>query len=60
MKYTHIVFDVDGTLLDTAQCILEALKETLETVRGHAPEIDDNGERTQEIEIYYRFIGKID
>ena len=41
MKYTHIVFDVDGTLLDTAQCILEALKETLETVRGHAPEIDE-------------------
>ena len=41
MKYTHIVFDVDGTLLDTAQCILEALKETLETVSGHAPEIDE-------------------
>lgn len=40
MKYRHIVFDVDGTLLDTAQCILEALKETLETVIGQAPEID--------------------
>ncbi|MCH1981703.1 DUF4368 domain-containing protein [Ruminococcus sp. OA3] len=26
----------------------------------HAPEIDENGEKTQEIGIYYRFIGKID
>lgn len=34
MKYTHIVFDVDGTLLDTAQCILEALRDTLKTLTG--------------------------
>ncbi|WP_164690076.1 DUF4368 domain-containing protein [Luxibacter massiliensis] len=25
-----------------------------------APEIDENGERLQEVEIYYRFIGKIE
>lgn len=32
----------------------------IEKIVIHMPEIDDNGERTQEIEIYYRFIGKID
>ena len=32
----------------------------VEKILIHAPEIDENGERTQEIEIYYRFIGKID
>lgn len=41
MKYTHIVFDVDGTLLDTAQCILEALRETLETVTGQSRTIGE-------------------
>ena len=29
MNYTHIVFDVDGTLLNTAHCILQALKDNL-------------------------------
>ena len=32
----------------------------IEKILIHAPEIDDKSERTQEIEIYYRFIGKID
>ena len=36
------------------------LNTMIEKILIHAPEIDDNGERTQEIEIYYRFIGKID
>lgn len=43
MKYTHIVFDVDGTLLNTAQCILEALKNTLEEVTGRSPRISELG-----------------
>ena len=30
------------------------------TIFIHALETDDKGERIQEIEIYYRFIGKID
>lgn len=29
MRYAHVVFDVDGTILDTAQCILHALRDTL-------------------------------
>lgn len=41
MKYTHIVFDVDGTLLDTAHCILQALKDTLTLINGHSPETED-------------------
>lgn len=43
MKYTHIVFDVDGTLLDTAHCILQALKDTLTLVNGHAPGTEELG-----------------
>lgn len=38
MNYTHIVFDVDGTLLNTAHCILQALKDTLETISGETYE----------------------
>lgn len=41
MKYTHIVFDVDGTLLDTAKCILEALRDSLETLTGRSPAAED-------------------
>lgn len=40
MNYTHIVFDVDGTLLNTAHCILQALKDTLETISGETYETD--------------------
>lgn len=41
MNYTHIVFDVDGTLLNTAHCILQALKDTLKTVSGATYETDE-------------------
>ena len=40
MNYTHIVFDVDGTLLNTAHCILQALKDTLETISEETYETD--------------------
>ena len=43
MKYKHIVFDVDGTLLDTAYCILYSLREALLAVTGSSPEIKDMG-----------------
>ena len=33
-KYRHIVFDVDGTLIDTRDCILYSLQEMLMTVKG--------------------------
>ena len=39
-KYKHIVFDVDGTLLDTAYCILYSLREALLAVTGSSPEIE--------------------
>lgn len=36
------------------------LNTMIEKILIHAPEKSENGERIQEIEIYYRFIGKID
>ena len=36
------------------------LNAMIEKILIHAPQADENGERTQEIEIYYRFIGKVD
>ena len=41
MKYKHIVFDVDGTLLDTAECILYSLQQALKTITGSSPELDE-------------------
>ena len=40
-KYRHIVFDVDGTLIDTRDCILYSLQEMLMTVKGERYEIED-------------------
>lgn len=34
MKYTHIIFDVDGTLIDTEYAILHSLQDTLKTITG--------------------------
>lgn len=41
MNYKHLVFDVDGTLLDTALCILQSLHDALITKTGSSPEISD-------------------
>lgn len=41
MPYTHIVFDIDGTLIDTEGTILRALQKTLETVQGRKYELHD-------------------
>lgn len=32
MKYTHIVFDVDGTILDTEEAVLKSFQKTLEEI----------------------------
>ena len=29
MKYKHIVFDIDGTLIDTEYAVLHSLQETI-------------------------------
>ena len=34
MKYQHIVFDVDGTLVDNAYAILRSLQETIREFTG--------------------------
>ncbi len=34
MKYTHIVFDIDGTLLDTAYALIHSLQDTVRELTG--------------------------
>ena len=41
VNYKHVVFDVDGTLIDTADCILYSMKQMLETVMGVSYEIHE-------------------
>ncbi|HCD44312.1 MAG TPA: phosphoglycolate phosphatase [Lachnoclostridium sp.] len=39
MRYKHIVFDIDGTLIDTEYAVLHSLQETLLAVTGINKEI---------------------
>jgi len=41
MKYKHIVFDVDGTLIDSEYSILAALADTLKEINGKDYTIDE-------------------
>lgn len=34
VQYKHIVFDLDGTLIDTERAILPSLRDTLEELTG--------------------------
>ena len=40
MKYKHIVFDIDGTLIDTEYAILHSLQETVKTITGKIIPLD--------------------
>ena len=33
MKYKHIVFDIDGTLIDTEYAVLHSLQETIKEIQ---------------------------
>lgn len=41
MKYSHVVFDVDGTLLNTAHCILVSLQDALKETDGISRKYDE-------------------
>ncbi len=41
MRYRHVVFDVDGTLVDTEYCIIRALQDTLTELTGHTPPAEE-------------------
>ena len=34
MKYKHMVFDIDGTLIDTEYAVLHSLQETIKGLSG--------------------------
>lgn len=37
MKYTHIAFDIDGTLIDSKYVCLQSLQDTMEAITGVRP-----------------------
>lgn len=41
MKYKHIVFDVDGTLLDTEKAVLSSFQDVLYEVRGKRVPVEE-------------------
>ena len=40
MRYKEIVFDVDGTLIDTEYAVLHSLQDTVCQFTGETPEIE--------------------
>ncbi len=49
-----------GKYTDITELNAEILNEFIEKILIHKPEKDENGNRTQKIDICYRFIGIID
>lgn len=41
MKYSQIVFDVDGTLVNTEYAVLHSLQDTVRTVTGKEPALEE-------------------
>ena len=48
MKYKHIVFDIDGTLIDTEYAVLHSLQETIKGLSHQNGDchIKDKGSQT--------------
>ena len=40
MKYKHIVFDIDGTLIDTEYAVINSLIKTITEITGSAPQYE--------------------
>ena len=40
-KYTHLVFDIDGTIIDSAKINMLSLQETVEELRGEVIPLED-------------------
>ena len=40
-RYTHIVFDIDGTLVDTQYAVLTALRDTMKVLAGRDMEMSE-------------------
>ena len=38
MKYKHIVFDIDGTLIDTEYAVINSLIKTITEITGRTPQ----------------------
>ncbi len=38
MKYKHIVFDIDGTLIDTEYAVIHSLIKTIIEITGNTPQ----------------------
>lgn len=41
MKYKQIIFDIDGTLIDTEYAVLHSLQDTLRTITGRERPVDE-------------------
>lgn len=41
MQYKHIVFDIDGTLIDTEKAMLHSLQKAVQETNGRTLEVDD-------------------
>lgn len=41
MKYKHIVFDIDGTLIDTEYAVIHSLIKTITEITGNTPRYED-------------------
>ena len=46
MKYKHIVFDIDGTLIDTEYAVLHSLQETIRALSGREIPCSEHGRKT--------------